>query len=158
MTVGRAVSLGGGSEQDLSSQGRTVPTPQNTAQGPDSGVGVWWSAGGARRPRPPSGHTHLQQAQRGPQRQPRSMAQHRAQRSPPGPATGAGARGGPDGRRGGHLLRALSAPRGRTALPYRLAMRRGRRRCCCCCCRPGRAADARGGGGRQRAALPTLPC
>lgn len=158
LTVGRAVSLAGDSEQDLSSQGRTVPPSQNTAQGPDSGVGVWWSAGGARRPRPPSGHTHLQQAQRGPQGQPRSMAQHRARRSPPRPSTGAGARGGPDGRRGGHLLRALSAPRGRTALPSGLATRRGRRRRCCCCCRPGRAADARGGGGRQRAALPTLPC
>lgn len=67
--------------------------------------------------------------------------------------------GGLDGRVGSHLLRALSAPCGRTALPSRLATRRGHRgrRCCFCCCRPGRAADARGGGGRQRAALPTLP-
>lgn len=62
--------------------------------------------------------THLQQAQRGPQGQPRSMAQHRAQPAPPRLRRGAGARGAAPTARAGATCCARSArPAGAQRFP-----------------------------------------
>lgn len=86
-SVARVVRLAGDSEEDhrSPSRGRNSSTSLSKTQPrrPESGVRIWSSAGrGASARGDLFAAPHLQQAQRGPQGQPGSMAPHGARRFP----------------------------------------------------------------------------